>query len=193
MRDPRDFDAAWKLSRAGYWLGGHVATAERREQYEAGIAVARRAAAMEPERPEGHFWMAANMGALAESFGVRAGLRYRGEIKERLERTLRLDPAYQHGSPDRALGRWYMKVPGVFGGSDEQAVAHLRRSLEYDSDSTASHFFLAETFVEMDRLEEARTELQRVLDGPINPDWAPEDREFKRQARRLVQQLQSSW
>ena len=93
--DGRNFEAAWKLSRACYWLGSHVAEDERRDWYEQGIAVARRANVMEPDRPEGHFWMAANMGALAESFGLRAGLRYRGPIREQLEIVLRLDPVFQ--------------------------------------------------------------------------------------------------
>ena len=188
--NPRDFDAAWKLARARYWLGGHVPPTERTRQYEAGIAVARRAALMESSRPEGHFWMAANMGALAESSGRLTGLRLRGDIKQRLETVLRLDPGFQQGSADRALGRWYMKVPRLFGGSDERAVEHLHRSLEYDPDSTASHFFLAETFVEMDRIEDARAELQSVLDAPLDPEWAPEDREFKQRAEELLRQLQ---
>ena len=188
--DPLDFDAAWKLSRARYWLGGHVTRADRTRQYEAGIAVARRATLMESARPEGHFWMAANMGALAESSGLRAGLRYRGDIKERLETVLSLDPGYQQGSADRALGRWYAKVPGLFGGSDERAVEYLRRSLKYDPNSTASHFFLAETFLEMDRTEDAESKLQRVLDAPLDPVWAPEDREFKQRAQELLEQLQ---
>ena len=190
VENPRDYDAAWKVSRARYWLGGHATSSEQRAQFEAGIAVARRANAMEPGRPEGHFWMAANMGALAESFGLRAGLRYRGAIKEQLEIVLGIDPAFQQGSADRALGRWYMKVPGLLGGSDEQAVAHLRRALEYNPESTATHFFLAETFVKMDQIEEARTALQRVLDAPVDPVWAPEGREFKQKATALLQQLQ---
>src|SRR4029079_16660091 len=32
--DPRNFDAAWKLARADYWLGGHVPDRERRAIYE---------------------------------------------------------------------------------------------------------------------------------------------------------------
>jgi tetratricopeptide (TPR) repeat protein len=186
--DPRDFDAAWKLSRARYWLGGHVTSRERSRLYEAGIAVARRAVLMESERAEGHFWIAANMGALAESSGRLTGLRYRGDIKSHLETVLSLGPGFQKGSADRALGRWYMKVPGLFGGSDERSVEHLRSSLEYDPDSTASHFFLAETFVEMDRIEDARSELQRVIDAPLDPAWAPEDREFKHKAQELLGQ-----
>jgi hypothetical protein len=28
--------------------------------------------------------------------------------------------------------------------------------------------------------------LQQVIDGPLDPDWAPEDREFKEKARQLL-------
>ena len=190
--DPRDFEAAWKLSRARYWLGGHVREDERREQYEQGIAVARRANAMEPDRPEGHFWMAANMGALAESFGLRAGLRYRGSIREQLEIVLGLDPAFQQGSADRALGRWYFKVPRLFGGNADRAVEHLERSLTYNPESTATLFFLAETLLGMERVEEARTRLEQVLAAPLDPEWVPEDREFKVQAQELFETLPRS-
>jgi len=189
MRDARDFEAAWKLARACYWLGGHGASADPRRQYERGVDAGRRAAALQPGRPEGHFWMAANMGALAESFGLRQGLRYRGAIKDALETVLRLDPGFQQGSADRALGRWYMKVPGLFGGSDEKSVEHLRRSLTYNPQSTASHFFLAETLLEMNRRAEARAALQLVLDAPVDPEWAPEDEEFKTKARALLAKL----
>jgi hypothetical protein len=34
------------------------------------------------------------------------------------------------------------------------------------------------------RTEEGRAELQNVLDAPLDPAWAPEDREFKEKARR---------
>ena len=184
--NPRDFEAAWKLARARYWLGGRAPEAERKSLLEAGIAAGRAAAALEPNRPEGHFWIAANMGALAESFGLRQGLKYRGDIKDELLIVLKIDPAFQHGSADRALGRWYFKVPGLFGGSNKKSEEHLRKSLTYNPNSSASHFFLAETLIDMGRTADARAELQRVIDGPLDSEWAPEDREFKDKARRLI-------
>jgi tetratricopeptide (TPR) repeat protein len=188
-QNPRDFDAAWKLARARYWLGPRVPEAERRPTLESGITAARAAIAAQPERPEGHFWLAANMGALAESFGLRQGLKYRGDIKSELLTVLRIDPAFQQGSADRALGRWYYRVPGLFGGSKEKSEEHLRRSLQYNPNSTASHYFLAETLIARSRDADARAELQRVLDAPIDPNWTPEDREFKERARRLLAQM----
>jgi hypothetical protein len=126
------------------------------------------------------------MGALAESFGIGQGLKYRGAIKQALETVLRIDAGFQHGSADRALGRWYFKVPGLFGGSRKKSEEHLRRSLAYNPNSHASRFFLAETLFAMDRDAEARGELKKLLDAPIDPEWAPEDREFKDKARALL-------
>jgi tetratricopeptide (TPR) repeat protein len=188
-KDPKDFESAWKLARARYWLGTHEPEAERKAILESGIAAGRTASTLQPQRPEGYFWMAANMGALAESFGLRQGLKYRGDIRDALMTVLELDPGFQKGSADRALGRWYAKVPGLFGGSKQQAEAHLRRSLTYDPNSTASHYFLAETLIDAGRRADARAELQAVIDAPLDPDWAPEDREFKAKAGKLLATL----
>ena len=184
--NPTSFEAAWKLARADYWLGSHAQESERRAFLEHGIDAGRKAVAVAPNRPEGHFWIAANMGALAESFGLRAGIKYRKPIKDELETVLRLDAAFQQGSADRALGRWYFKVPRLFGGSHKLAEEHLRASLKYNADDVASHFFLAEVLLDDGRKDEARAELRKVLDAPLDPDWTPEDQEFKQKARGLL-------
>ena len=186
QKNPKDFEAAWKAARARYWLGTHATNAERKTFLEAGIDAGRVAATLDPKRPEGFFWQAANMGALAESFGLRQGLKYRGEIKDHLLTVLKLDAAFQHGSADRALGRWYFKVPGLFGGSKTKSEEHLRKSLTYDPNSTATHYFLAETLLDAGKKAEARAALQKVIDAPVDPDWAPEDREFKDKAKKLL-------
>ena len=186
----KDFDSAYKLSRARYWLGTNgLPEAERKPALEAGIAAARVAIAIDPGRPEGHFWLAANMGALAESFGMRQGIKYRGAIKDALLTVLKIDPAFQQGSADRALGRWYYKVPGLFGGSNKRSEEHLRKSLTYNPNSVISHLFLGETLEDMGRKDEARRAYQAAINASIDPDWAPEDRRFKEQATAALKRL----
>jgi hypothetical protein len=163
-----DFESAWKLARADYWLGGHDLPAARRAALERGVEAGRTASKLQPARPEGFFWMAANMGALAESFGLRQGLKYRGDIKDALETVLRIDPSFQQGSADAALGSWYLKVPALFGGSKKQSEAHLRKALTYGPDSILTHWHLALTLFEEDKDMEAREELRRVIAAPIN-------------------------
>jgi tetratricopeptide (TPR) repeat protein len=188
--NPRDFESAFKLAQARYWLGTNgLPEAERKAALEAGIAAARNAIAITANRPEGHFWLAANMGALAESFGLRQGIRYRGQIKDALLMTLKLDPGFLQGSADRALGRWYYKVPGLFGGSNRRSEEHLRKALTYNPNSVISHIFLADTLADMGRKEEARKQYQAAIDAPFDPDWAPEDRRFKETAKRALRDL----
>ena len=88
---PNDFESAWKLARARYWLGTNgLPQAQRRAALEAGIDAGRKAVRLQANRPEGHFWIAANMGALAESFGLRQGIRYRGPIRDELNIVLKV-------------------------------------------------------------------------------------------------------
>jgi tetratricopeptide (TPR) repeat protein len=186
-----DFESAWKLARASYWLGTHGPEADRRAALDRGVKAGEQASKINPNKPEGYFWQAANMGALAESYGLWQGLKYRGRIKDALERALKIDPAWQQGSADRALGRWYFRVPGLFGGGTAEAKQHLQRALNYNPNSTVTLFFLADVAIEERKYAEARTLLQRVLDVPEDPEWGPEDRDFKQQAREKLRALPS--
>jgi hypothetical protein len=189
-QNAKDFESAWKLARAYYWLGTNgLPQAERKPALEKGVEAGRTAAAIDAARPEGHFWLAANMGALAESYGLRQGIRYRGAIRENLERVLKIDPAFLQGSADRALGRWYYKVPGLFGGDKRRSETHLRKALSYDPQSIITRLFLAETLIDLNRRAEARTELEAAVAAPISEEWAPEDGRFKEQARQLLAKL----
>jgi tetratricopeptide (TPR) repeat protein len=189
--DPDDFEAAWKLSRIRYWLGtgGPGDDDARKRVLEAGIAAGRVAAALRPEAADGHFWMAANMGALAEAHGLRQGIRYRGQIREALEHARRVQPSYLDGSPDRALGRWYFKVPRLFGGDLEASERHLRAALTYNPRSILTLLFLAETLEERGKRQDARATLQTLLETPPDPEWTPEDTRFKAQARERLARL----
>ena len=109
-------------------------------------------------------------------------------FRDALEMTLKLNPAFLDGSADRALGRWYFKVPGLFGGSNKKSEEHLRKSITYGANRVISHLFLADTLADMGRHEEARKEYQAAIDAPFDPDWTPEDRRFKEQAKRALQQ-----
>ena len=189
--DAGDFESAWKLARARYWLGtnGPATPDEKKRVLERGIEAARLAIAARAAAPEGHFWMAANMGALADAHGLRQGIKYRGEIKAALEAALAAQPSYLFGSPDRALGRWYFKVPGLFGGDDRKSEAHLRKALTYRPDSVITLLFLGETLIDLGKTAEARATLQSAVDAPAHPDWIPEDARFKVQARQLLATL----
>ena len=188
-RASTDFEAAWKLARISYWIGTHEPKQARRAALERGITAGENAVRLSPKGPEGHFWLAADMGALAEEGGLRAGLKYRGRIRDELQRTIAINPTYEDGSGEAALGEWYAKVPGLFGGDKTQAEAHLRRAIAINAESRNALVDLAELLIDRGRKDEARALLRRAIDAPTDPDWAPEDRETSAHASGLLKKL----
>lgn len=184
-----DFEAAWKLSRACYWLGTHGVEADRRAALEQGLHAGQQATLLKPDKPEGHFWAAANMGALAESFGVGQGLKYRGTIKSELEQSIKIAPGWQDGSAESALGRWYDSVPRLFGGSDTKAEEWYRKAIAINPQSRNAMSSLADLLIDHKRLDEAKTLLKRIIDAPVDPEWIPEDRELVTQAIAKLKKL----
>jgi tetratricopeptide (TPR) repeat protein len=185
-QNPKSYETAWKLAMARYWLGNHVPEAERKQQYEAGIEAAKTAIAVEPNKVEGHFWMSANTGMMAESFGIMAGLKYRKPVREEAEKAIKIDGSYRQGSAYRILGRWYFKVPGLFGGNKDKSVENLNKALSYNPNSTVANYFLGETLLDMGKKAEARTALKKVIDAPLDPEFGPEDKDWKAAANKLL-------
>ncbi len=183
-----NFTAAWKLSRVCYWLGTHGTETERREALERGVKAGETAVRLAPDRPEGHFWMAASMGTLGEAFGMSQGLKYRGRIKEALEKVIAIQPGWQQGSAEAALGRWYARVPRLLGGNKGKAEAHFTQALEYDPFNRLALIYWAE-LIEDDKPAEARALLERVLEAPPLDEWGPEDNDWVYKAKERLTRI----
>jgi tetratricopeptide (TPR) repeat protein len=191
--DGKDYDSLWKLSRADYYLGTAGPKDEQSARLESGITVGKQAAALQPDKPEGHFWYAANMGEKAQRSSKFTALGLKGDIKSELERVIGIHPGWQGGSGESALGEWYLKVPDTFmccGGDHKKGIELLRKALTYDPESKQVKYSLAEALSDDDKTRpEARTLLQQVLDAPIDPEWAAEDQGFKKKSADLLAKL----
>ncbi len=112
-----------------------------------------------------------SMGGLqAETLGnlggyLRRATRYR-EAVDLLERAIRLDPLH---SPDWLtwLGHSYLRLE-----VPEKATAVLERAVKRAPDYVAVHHYLALSYAMLDRMEEARAQMNEVL--RINPKFSIE-------------------
>jgi tetratricopeptide (TPR) repeat protein len=188
VRSPRDFAIACKVARARHWLGEVLPRDQRARHLEMGIAAARQAIALAPDRPDGHFWLGANMGAFAGVSLVRA-FRYRTAIRQAFEAVLARDPAFAKGGAYCALGKYYNAVPVVFGGNKRRSEELLRRCLSSDSQSVVGRYYLGQTLIALDRPADARRDLEAAIDAPCDADYVPECRIWKRRAQSLLRRL----
>jgi len=189
--DSDDFESAWKLARACYWIQPRVSARDADRERKRGLDAARRAIKLRKNSPEGHYWLALNLGVLSESLDWEdifdAGFV---TMRRALEAVIKADPAFEQGAAHAALGRLYSKTPVLMGGNKKKAEEYLRGSLNFDSENALALFFFAEFLVDRDRKAEARAALERLLAAPTHPEWSPESREFRQKAARLLDRLE---
>ncbi len=158
------YDVNWKMARILYHIGAH--TADKKEQQEIfsnAIALAEKAIALDPEKPDGHYWLAVNNGKFGESKGVMKSLGLVKPIKESLNKVIKLDRSYEEGGADRVLGRVFFKVPGIAGGNKDESLRHLLKSKEFGPDDPVTLLYLGETYLALKEIDKAREALDKVM------------------------------
>jgi tetratricopeptide (TPR) repeat protein len=149
---------------------------EKLDAYEQGRQAAKRAAEAAPKNARAHFWYATNAGRWGQTKGVVRSLFLLPEVKRGMETAIELDPRFPQAYV--LAGTVYYEVPGLFGGDLEKSEALFRKGLEVDPRFTGLRVGLARTLIKRGRPDEARRELQAVLDekAPSNvADWTLKD------------------
>lgn len=181
------YDAFWRIARIHYFIGAHTdSKKDRKIIFSQGVYYAKKAVAAESEKPDGHYWLGVNHGKYGEARGVLKSLFLVDDIKEAINKVIELDRSYEDGGPDRVLGRVFFKVPGFAGGSKDKSLEHLLKSKEFGPEDALTRVYLAETLLKHDQIDEAREELEYVLNMEDDPRWILGIKESKEMAKELL-------
>jgi tetratricopeptide (TPR) repeat protein len=181
------YEPYWKISRIQYYIGAH--TAEKNDKkiiFSQGVYHANKAVALQPEKPDGHYWLGVNNGKYGETKGVMKSLSLVKPIKKSMFKIIEVDRGYEDGGADRVLGRVFFKVPGIAGGSKDKSLEHLEKSKELGPEDPITRVYLAETYLAKDRVDDARAELEYVLNMQDDPRWVAGITEAKMDAQELL-------
>lgn len=143
---PSSFESAWRLARAHAWLAEQADDKKQKEALgRTGMTWGEKAQALDPDRIEGHFYVAMALGMYSEAIGATRGLRegLKGKFDDALEKVLAMNREYDHGGPLRMKGRSYYLLPGFVGGSNQRAIQWLEESLKTDPSSLRAKYYLA--------------------------------------------------
>ncbi len=188
---PDHFDAHVKAATVLAYLSEHDPRVSFRMQAaKHGIAMARKAREIEPNRVEGHYLYALNVGLLAD-VDRDYGLDAVDEMMLALNRARELDPAYDDAGPLRLLGLLYLRAPGppVSVGSKRRALQVLQQATELCPTFPENYLYLAEAQRDLGRLADARASLEKVLSVSTPPGFESEHPLWKEQARKLLDSL----
>lgn len=186
-QEPANYEVAWRTARLAYTLGDKSKDDEERAKaFAEGVAAGRAAVEAEPQKPEGHFWLGANTGGEAQVLGPLSGLASAKELRARMETVLRLDEDFQGGSAHMVLGRLDTELPSMLGGDVKRAIATLEKGLQYGEQNSLLRLRLAEAYLADKRKDDARRELNHILQMKPHPDFLPEHEEATTKARELL-------
>jgi tetratricopeptide (TPR) repeat protein len=187
-----DFEAAWRLGRAYFFLG-QEATGDRkvRDYFKRGVESSSRSVQLQPERVEGNFWLGVNLALLAGSENPLSAAVDAVRAKNALQRAVRIDPTYHGAGPLRVLGRLQHRLPGWLGGGTARARANFERAVEIAPDNTVTRIYFAELLSEIGDASGARAQLEAILSSPANPDWVFEAERDRKLASLKLSELMS--
>src|SRR5262245_55746895 len=94
--DRRNYEAAWKLSRLFNYVARYSPDEKEKEKAaEAGVETGKIATRVEPEKPDGYFWLGANLGEKAKQKQVTDGLGSLDDIRTAMNKDISRDPDYE--------------------------------------------------------------------------------------------------
>jgi tetratricopeptide (TPR) repeat protein len=182
-----DYEAAWRTARLDYTLGDRSTDDKEREQaFTDGMEAGEAATRVDPNKPEGHFWLGANYGGYAEFKGPIYGATYAGKLRQEMETVIKLDENFEGGSAYVALGQLDTELPEMLGGDPARAVSTLEKGLHVDPNNALIHLRLAEAYLATKRKDDARRELNWVINSKPDPNHLPEYKDAVKQAHELL-------
>jgi tetratricopeptide (TPR) repeat protein len=182
-----NFEIAWRLAQANYFLGKHSTDAKESEKsFTEGINAARAAIRINPNKADGHFWLGANLGGEAEKSPFTKGVTAVGGIREAMQKVVEIQPDYMGASAYDALAQVELKGR-IAGAGPEKALEYLEKCMAIDKTNPYANLHLAETFLALDRKAEAKKQIDILLKMKPHPDFQPEHNDAIRQAKRLLE------
>lgn len=187
--DYGNYEAAWKLARAAFFVGDRTDNdKERDDMFREGTMAGKAAVQLQPNKPEGHFWLGANYGGTA-AHSTLANLSSFQDIKGEMEAVLKLDESYQGYSAYVGLGRLYLQAPKVLGGDVGKAIEYLEKGIKLNPNNTIMRFHLAEAYEASNRNADAKKQIEAIIATTPDPKYIAEHKMAVEKARKLQEKI----
>ena len=186
-QQPDDYEANWKLARAYR----EYADKSKKKGVEGwkdicakygkeGMAYAKKAIDLKPERPEGYYYYGLNVGIYSDGVSILTAIAegLKDKTQQSFEKAYEINKMYKDGGPMLALGRFWAVLPWPMR-DRKKALAYYReyQQTEYFATNTEAQIYLAELLIQMGgdkNKAEAKGYVEKALqsDDPYFKDWA---------------------
>jgi hypothetical protein len=157
--------AAWQFARACYDFNDFATNnAGRAELASRGIAACRQLLTRESNSAPGHYYLAIELGQLADTRRNLAAIKMVREIEREFKMAGDLDEHFDYAGPARCLGLLYRDAPGwpMSIGSRHKAREWLEQTVKLAPDYPENHLNLVESRLQWNDRSGAQRELKTL-------------------------------
>jgi tetratricopeptide (TPR) repeat protein len=186
-----NYEAAWKLSRAAFYVADRTDNeTERDDMFREGTEAGKAAVQLQPNKPDGHFWLGANYGGSA-SHSTLSNLSSFNDIKTEMDTVLKLDESYQGYSAYLGLGRLYLGAPRMMGGDVAKAIEYLEKGVKLNPNNTLMRYYLAEAYEINHQSADAKKQIETIMSITPDPKYVAEHKQALELSKKLQQKIDS--
>lgn len=188
--DPENVRALYELSKVCYQLGDRADDkGDKIDYYEKGRDLGSKAAELDGESPDAHFWYMVNVGRIGQTKGVLNSLFLVPTVKSEIKRVLELDP--EHTGALDAQAMLYYELPGILGGNLNKSIESLDKGIALDSNYSLLYVDMAKVYMKKKDYEKVRWYLEKVMEienPTYEADYVLED---KPEAMDMLEELEN--
>lgn len=179
----------WRLARTYYSLGDRSPEKVRKKYYSRCIERADQAIELNIKSAWGFFLRGLCRGKLGEMQGVWSSLSIIKPLKQDFKKAVKLDPSVSQGGPHRALGKLYLELPGLLGGSVDKSVNHLKQAVLLGPTFADNYLFLADALYEQENYRAAKITLGNLLTIVQKIDGTPKAQQIQKQVQTRMEKI----
>ncbi len=159
-------DVAWQFARASFDRAEFAAdSSERAGLAQPAIDACEHALTTHENSAPLHYYLAMNLGELAQTKGIGA-LKLVRQMETEFLRAQQLNSEFDYAGPDRNVGLLYLSAPGwpASIGNHSKARQHLMRAVQIAPAYPENHLDLLEAYIKLDDDIAAQSEAQKLFE-----------------------------
>jgi tetratricopeptide (TPR) repeat protein len=160
---------------------------KRQAAYEEGAKAAKQAFQIDEMNADAHFFHAVNLGNAARLQGATKGALVVTEIKSCLNRAIEINP--KHAQALQMMGEMLLDLPRFLGGNEQKAQEYLERAIAADGNYANARMLVATLYRKQGRIEDARKQLEAVIQAEHPHYRYTWERKYKPEAERTLKEL----
>jgi len=158
--NPNDFEMNWRCARSFRWFG-ELSKREGKDGWKdvcaeygkKGMGYAEKAMTLEPEKPNGYYWYALNVGIYSDGVSILTALKegLKDKTQSSFEKTYQLDKMHEEAGSILGLGRFWYVLPWPLNNKElsERYYREYQKTEHFGVASEDGPIYVAELLIDL--------------------------------------------